>query len=148
MVCFACAYALSACASTVIGAAVSANPATTLRLVMEVERTCAIGYVLGVRVHCRPSAYAPGNNPTCQWVRRHARSVSSTHSYCPLDGIELERFPQKANPDNSADSNERWRQKNRPLKPANNVGMFRALLTQARISLQEVSIDMSLFDKP
>jgi hypothetical protein len=33
---------LSAPANTVIGAAVSANPATTLRLVMEVETACAM----------------------------------------------------------------------------------------------------------
>jgi hypothetical protein len=42
VVCAACAYALSAPAQTAIGAtaAVSASPATTLRLVTEVETVC------------------------------------------------------------------------------------------------------------
>ena len=40
--CLACAYALSAPANTVTGAATSASPATTLRLVIEVETACAM----------------------------------------------------------------------------------------------------------
>src|SRR5262245_60832864 len=41
MVCVACAWALSAAANTVTGAAVNASPATTLRLVIELETDCA-----------------------------------------------------------------------------------------------------------
>src|SRR4051794_28149964 len=45
MVCWACAYALSAPAKAT-GAAVSARPATTLRLVRDVEESFAIGHSL------------------------------------------------------------------------------------------------------
>src|SRR5262245_59560297 len=41
MVCWACAYAFSAPAKTASGAAVSASPATAVRLVIEVETDCA-----------------------------------------------------------------------------------------------------------
>src|SRR5262245_42318818 len=41
LVCVACAWALSAAANTVIGAVATASPATTLRLVIELETDCA-----------------------------------------------------------------------------------------------------------
>src|SRR6476646_5474316 len=46
VVCLACAYALSAAANA-IGEALSASPATMLRLVIEVEMSCAIAHFLG-----------------------------------------------------------------------------------------------------
>src|ERR1700688_5095199 len=47
VVSLACAFTLSAPANTAIGAAVSASPATTLRLVIDVETTCAMVTSLG-----------------------------------------------------------------------------------------------------
>src|SRR5271169_3046370 len=90
-VCLACAYALSAPAKAT-GAAVSANPATRIRLVMEVERTCAIGHLLGdvpkgITVPSVCELYWLGGSPTCQRVRpRAARSLYLSRRrspYCP-----------------------------------------------------------------
>jgi hypothetical protein len=48
--CLACAWALSAAAIAVIGAAATASPATALRLVIEVETACAMVAAVTVKV--------------------------------------------------------------------------------------------------
>src|SRR5713226_7394044 len=97
MVCLACAYTLSASAKAT-GTAVSASPATTLRLVIEVERARAIGYLLG-----------DGSKRMLAPCTCLIGALLAAH----LDGFEGKRFPSKPN----------WMSGPKPAPPAHDREM-------------------------
>src|ERR1700694_1873717 len=102
MICLACACALSPPAKAT-GATASASPATTPRLVIEVETACVMGHLLGdvpkgIAVPSVCELYWRGDLSTCQ---TGLPACSSRHCIClvgalrtaHLDGFRGEWFP-------------------------------------------------------